>query len=340
MSKPIVTGILAYGMSGKVFHAPFIHAHKGFELYGITERSKKEASERYENIISFDTIDGLIQDPTIELVIVNTPNYTHFDYAKQALKAGKHVLVEKPFAASRTEALELFQLATTVDRKIMPYHNRRWDSDFQSVKNIITSGKLGKLIEVNFRFDRYRKEIGPKTFKETPIPASGVAYDLGAHVLDQAISLFGKPEKFTRSAGIHRDNSLVDDYSTFHLLYPNQLNVFVTVSLLTAEPLPSYVIHGSDGSFMKSRTDVQEEQLLKGLTPNDTEYGIEEEGKDGILTVINGDGDKTRTPVSSPRGDYMGLFDAVYKQIRFDEAFPVTEEHILSQMEILEHPAL
>jgi scyllo-inositol 2-dehydrogenase (NADP+) len=239
MEDQIVTGILSYGMSGRLFHAPFVDTHNGFNLYAVTERSQKKAIERYPEIKSYDSVDELLNDPKIELVIVNTPNNTHYEFAKKALEAGKHVLVEKPFAASSAEAKELFDLGRKMNKHVLVYQNRRWDTDFQSVKTAVESGKLGKLIELHFRFDRYRKEISPKAFKENPFPASGIGFDLGPHLLDQVISLFGRPLKWTKTSGSFRPGSIVDDYMNVHLLYPEGLNVYVTANLLTAHPLPS-----------------------------------------------------------------------------------------------------
>lgn len=336
MENKIVTGILSYGMSGRLFHAPFIDTNKGFELYAVTERSKKNAQHRYPNVISYDSVEDLIDDPKIELVIINTPNNTHYEFAKIALKAGKHVLVEKPFASTVAEATELFDLARQADVSIMAYQNRRWDTDFQSVKSVVKSGALGDLIEVHFRFDRYRREISPKSFKETPLPASGLSYDLGPHLLDQVISLFGKPLKWYKTLGTFRPESLVDDYMNVHLLYPNGLNVFVTASLLTAYPLPAFVLHGTQGSFCKERSDVQEGQLDQGMSPLDPNYGTESSSAPGVLTTIDSDGDKSTEYIKAVKGNYRLLFDAVYAHIRSGVPFPVKEEEILWQLEILE----
>ena len=188
-------------MSGKIFHAPYISHHPGFKLKAVTERSKKLAANDYPGIISYDSVSDTINDPDIELIIVNTPNNTHADYTRQALMAGKDVLVEKPFATSSREAMEVFEFAAKVGRKVMVYQNRRFSSDFLSVKNVVNSGKLGKLIEVHFRYDRYRSFIGPKVFKETPVAGSGIFYDLGAHLIDQAIALLGSPVKSYKILG-------------------------------------------------------------------------------------------------------------------------------------------
>ena len=336
MKKEIVTGIMAYGMSGKVFHAPFVNAHPGFKLHAITERNHKQAKSDYPDIISYDTIDALIQDPEIELIIINTPNYTHFDYASKSLNAGKHILVEKPFTPTSAEAKLLFDLADKVGRKIFFYQNRRWDSDFTVVKEVIDSGRLGKLNEVHFRYDRYRAGIGAKTFKEEPMAASGLMYDLGPHLLDQAISIFGKPLAFHKILGKNRLNTKVDDYFSIHLAYPDSVNVFVHANLLLADPLPAFVVHGSKGSLHKKRSDIQEEQLLNGMKLTDSEYGFEADGNEGKLTLVDEAGNKTTQYIPSLRGSYLPLFDAVYQCVVNDIPFPVSQEEVIAQIDILE----
>lgn len=323
-------------MSGKVFHAPFIDKHPGFKLHSVTERTQKKASADYPGIISYDTIDDLIADEQIELIIINTPNYTHYDYAQKSLKAGKHILVEKPFTATSAEARELFMLAESLGKKIFVYHNRRWDSDCTSIQKVVESGQLGQINEVHYRFDRYRKAIGPKTFKEEPHPASGLLYDLGPHLLDQAISLFGKPKSFYKVLGKHRPGTKVDDYFMIHLAYPDDLNIFLTSSLLVADPQKAFVLHGSAGSFVKGRSDVQEEQLLKGMKLDNPAYGIEPADSKGRLTIMDEEGKPSSTYIDSEKGNYIGLFEAVYQSIVNDVAYPVTEEQIIAQLEILE----
>lgn len=336
MKTIINTGLLAYGMSGKVFHAPFIDAHPGFNLRGITERNRKQAVADYPSIISYNSIDALIADDEIDLVIINTPNFTHFEYAKAALHAGKHILVEKPFTATTAQANELFTLAKKVNKKALVYQNRRYDSGFNAVKKVIESGVLGRLVEIHFRYDRYRNEISPKFFKEEPYEASGLLYDLGPHLLDQAISLFGKPEKFHKTLAKHRANTQVDDYFAIQLSYPNDLNIFLTASMLVAEIKDAFVVNGMMGSFTKNHADVQESQLLKNMKPTDVGYGIEDPIDAGHLTLVTEDGGRKRSIVPSEKGDYMGIFEAVYQNIVNDVLYPITEEDILIQLEILE----
>jgi scyllo-inositol 2-dehydrogenase (NADP+) len=340
MSKPIVTGLMSYGMSGRIFQAPFLTAHPGFKLKAVTERSKKTMSDRYPDIISYDSVDALLGDDEIELIVVNTPGETHYEFAKRALLAGKHVLIEKPAAATAAQVKELFDLGRAQNRQVFIYQNRRWDSDFQSVKQIVESGKLGKLIEVTVRFDRYNPALSPKAFKEVGgSKANGLVYDLGPHVLDQVISLFGKPSRFAKVTGKNRDQSLVDDYFFFQLTYPNQLNVLVAGSLLTAQPMPAFVLHGTKGSYIKDRVDVQEPQLDKNILPTDAAYGLEPAGTEGKLITFDVDGTKLTESIPSLKGDYMGLFEAVFQSITNKQPYPITEQNILAQMELLESSA-
>lgn len=323
-------------MSGRIFHAPFLHAHPGFRLKSVTERSKKLAGERYPDIISYDSIDALLADDEIELIVVNTPNDTHFEFASRALKAGKHVLIEKPAADTVAEVKALYDLGREQNKQVLIYQNRRWDSDFQSVKQVIESGELGKLIEVTFRFDRYKPALSPKAFKETGgLAANGLVYDLGPHLLDQVISLFGKPLSFVKTKSANRPGSQVDDYFFFQLSYPDGLNVLVGSSLLTGQPIPSFVVHGTLGTYIKDRVDVQEAQLDQNIVPTDAQYGLEPAGVEGKLTTINADGSKNITTIPSLKGDYTGLFEAVYQSIRNGQPYPITEENILIQMELL-----
>ncbi len=336
--KSIVTGILSYGMSGRVFHAPFVHQKTRFELRAVVERHEKRAQQRYPDVISYHSVDELLNDDKIELVIVNTPNDTHVDYTKKALKAGKHVLVEKPFATNSADAKKLFDLGKEVGKHVMVFQNRRWDSDFKLLKRVVERETLGELIELHVRFDRYRMEKSPKIFKEQKIPGGGVLYDLGPHLLDQVISLFGKPDKSIKILSTHRPSSEVDDFATLVLTYPKGFTVFIHASLLVANPLPAYVLHGVKGSFHKVRADVQEDQLQAGMSPKDPAYGIEPPGKEGLITLVKPNGDREIRYREALKGDYNDLFNAVYAQIRKNEPFPVKPAEILWQMEILEQP--
>lgn len=334
---PIKTGILSFGMSGKVFHAPFLQTHPGFELNAVLERSDQKAAETYPNIRSFTTLDELLADPYIELVVVTTPNDTHFEYGMKALQAGKHVLMEKPFATSVEEAKTLFDEARKRNLCLLPYQNRRYDTDFLSVKEVLDTGVLGKLTEVHIRFDRYRPEIGPKKFKETHVPGSGLLFDLGPHLLDQVIALFGRPASWSKSLGYFREHTQVDDFAYLQLTYPDNMHVFVTASMLTLDAPPAYQVFGSKGSFSKQRTDPQEAQLVGGMKPDDPDYGREVSGNEGSLWHLDENGNKLFEAIPSTPSTYLKLFENVYRSIRFGEAFFVSEVDILLQLNILSH---
>jgi scyllo-inositol 2-dehydrogenase (NADP+) len=337
MAAPIVTGLMAYGMSGRIFHAPFISTNPGFKLKAIVERSKKKAAEIYPDIVSYNNIDELLSDEEIELVIVNTPSNLHYEHALMAMNAGKHVLLEKPAAATSAQVKELFDTARRLNKHLMVYQNRRYDSGFLSTKDIIESGRLGNLIEVTFRMDRYKAAIGVKSFKETKgVPAGGLVYDLGAHLIDNTIALFGKPISFHKTTGIYREGSEVPDYFHYHLIYPNQLNVYLTSGMQIAGDTPGFWVNGTLGSFIKNRSDVQEAQLDKGMMPTDPDYGIEPTGNEGQLITVGVDNQKSTEAVPSQKGDYNEIFNAVNHTIRNNSLFPVTEEHIAWQLELLE----
>ncbi|MCC8424703.1 Gfo/Idh/MocA family oxidoreductase [Mucilaginibacter sp. UR6-11] len=337
MSAPIVTGLLAYGMSGRVFHAPFLSTNPQFKLKAVVERNQKKMAAHYPDIVSYNSVEEILADSEIELIIVNTPNFTHFDFAKQALKAGKHVLIEKPAAGNVAGIKELFDTARSIDRQVFCYQNRRWDSDFLSVKGVIESGRLGKLTEVSLRYDRYKPQLNPKPFKETKeTPINGIVYELGPHLIDQAIHLFGRPLAFDKLTAIQRENSEVPDYVNYRLTYPAGLIVYLTSGLLIADPLPAFVVHGSVGSYSKYRCDVQEAQLDKGILPTDDAYGIEPVGMEGKLVTVGADGEKSIEFIPAVKGDYSNLFYAVYHAIRENALYPITEEHMAWQMELLE----
>ncbi len=336
LTTPISTALLAYGMSGKLFQAPFLAAHAGFQLQAVVERTEKRMHHDYPGIVSYGSVAEVLADPAIELVVVNTPSDTHVELAKQALAAGKHVLLEKPVATSVAQLDELLALAQAHNRHLLAYQNRRWDTDFGAVRRVVESGQLGQLIEVQLRYDRYKPLLHTKAFKETAArPGSGLVFDLGPHVLDQAISLFGAPLRVDKTVGHYRPGTQVDDYFHLHLHYPNGLNVWVASGLLIADPVPAYVLHGTLGSYHKHRTDPQEAQLLAGLKPTDPAFGHERPDQAGRLTLAAPDGTLTTAPDPAAPGNYRGLFEAVYQTIRHGAEYPVRPDHLRAQVAIL-----
>jgi len=332
--QPIRTALCSFGMSGWVFHAPFIAINPGFELYAVWERTKNLSQTKYPGVKIVRSLEEILSDPSIELVVVNTPNATHYEYTKKVLQAGKHVIVEKPFTITVAEGEELIQLAKERNRIITVYQNRRFDSDYRTVKKIVDEGWLGQIVEAEIHYDRYKEEIGPKLHKETPGPGTGLLYDLGSHLLDQAIQFFGMPESIFADIAIMRKVSKVDDYMELLLFYPG-LRVRVKSSYVVREALPSYVFHGTKGSFIKARTDVQEVMLQASVVPGGPEWGVEPDSEKGLLHTEK-DGKIIREYIPSLKGNYGDYYDQLYKAIRENAPVPVTAEQGLNIIRIIE----
>ncbi|HMI05973.1 MAG TPA: Gfo/Idh/MocA family oxidoreductase [Flavobacterium sp.] len=331
--QKIKTALLSYGMSGKVFHAPFLELHPGFELIGSWERSKKLIQEDFPLAKSYPTLEALLKDD-IDLVIVNTPVGTHFEYAKKVLLAGKHAIVEKAFTTTVEEAEELAAIAEEKKLKLAVFQNRRWDSDFKTVKDIFDKNILGEIVEAEIHFDRYNPSLSAKMHKETFNPGAGILKDLGPHIIDQALVLFGFPDCLFADIRITRDHSLVDDWFDITLFYPN-FRVRLKSSFFIREPLPSYILHGKKGSFLKSRGDVQEDELKLGKKPMVTDWGIEPIHKSGVLhTEI--EGSTVRENIPTLHGNYYGFFDGLYQSIKKGTPEPVTAQEGINVMRIIE----
>lgn len=332
--KKIHAALLSFGMSGRVFHAPFIAVHPGFILSGSWERSKKEIQKHYPGVTSYDSLESVLQDATVQLVVVNTPIYTHYEYTKRALEAGKDVVVEKAFTTTVAEAEELAALAKAKKRKLSVFQNRRWDSDFKTVQSVIQSGVLGRLVEVSFSFDRFSPKLSPKTHKEQPGPGAGIVKDLGPHLIDQALCQFGFPEAVFATIDITREESVVDDFFEILLYYP-QLLVRLRASFFVKEPAPSFIVYGTQGAFLKSRADVQEADLLANKKPNHDAWGTEPKEAVGILNYeVNGE--NIRKEVPALQGDYRQYYEGMYQAIVHDAEVPVTAEDGLRVMKIIE----
>lgn len=321
-------------MSGWVFHAPFIQAHPGFKLHAVWERSKNLAEQKYPGVITYRTLEEMLADEAVELVVVNTPNYTHYEYAKKALLANKHVIVEKPFTVKSDESLELIALAAQQQKKITVYQNRRYDSDYRTVKKIVDEKWLGEIVEAEFHFDRYKEELSPKVHKEVPGPGTGSLYDLGSHLIDQALQLFGEPEAVFADIAVMRPVSKVDDYFELLLYYPNK-RVRVKSSYQVREALPGYILHGSKGSFIKAKTDVQETMLQAGEVPGKPDWGTEPESEKGLLHTEK-DGQIIKEHIPSLQGNYLDFYEGVYQALRNDKPVPVTAAEGMLVVRVIE----
>ena len=335
MSTSIKTGICSYGMSGKLFHAPFINVHPGFELTGIVERNKQDSRERYPNSKLYRSVEELCADKDIELIIVNTPSYLHFEHARQAILAGKHLLVEKPFTIASKGAEELIELSQKQKVQITIYQNRRYDGDYRAVKKVVDEKLLGDLREVQIRYDRYRPVYGGKPHKEGPLPGAGNMYDLSPHCVDQALQLFGWPKALFADIWKMRGGEVVPPDYFEMLFYYDNLRVRLHASSVCREPVPGYVLHGMKGSFLQKRSDMQEEQLLAGVVPSLESWCPAPTQPDGLLhTEINGE--VVRKEMTSSPGNYMGLFDDLYKSLTGKGKNPVSPEDGLKTVKIIE----
>jgi scyllo-inositol 2-dehydrogenase (NADP+) len=331
--RKIKTALLSYGMSGKVFHAPFFELHEGFELVGSWERSQKLIQLDYPTVKSYSSFEELLQDDT-ELVVINTPTASHYEYAKGALLAGKHIIVEKAFTTTVAEAKELKAIAEANNLKLAVFQNRRWDSDFKTVKSIYQEGILGNIVEAEFHFDRYNPALSPKKHKETINSGSGILKDLGPHLIDQALHLFGMPERVFADIRITRKESVVDDYIDILLFY-TQFRVRLKSGFFVREANPAYILHGEMGSFLKQRGDLQEDALKLGEKPNLYNWKSEKEGYEGLLhTEINGE--IIRKKVPTLLGNYYDYFDGVYQSITTNLVEPVTAQDGINTMRIIE----
>jgi scyllo-inositol 2-dehydrogenase (NADP+) len=334
MSSPITTALLSYGMSGEIFHAPFLTLHPGFQLKKVVERSKKKINQRYPQVISVSDRTDLLNDSSIELVIVNTPNETHYAFVKEALNAGKHVVVEKPFTVTSGEAEELIALAKAKNKILTVFQSRRFDGDFKTVKQVVKEGWVGKIVEFEVHYDRFRNYIEANTWKEEAKPGTGILYNLGSHMLDQVLILFGKPNEVDARVGIQRPGGAVDDFYDIRLSY-NDMLVIVKSSYLVREQGPRYILHGVEGSFVKYGIDPQEQDLKDGKLPSNADWGKEDEhwwGK--INSIINGAhvGEKIETLP----GNYKEFYDNVYDAIRNQKPLAVKPEEAKEVIRLIE----
>lgn len=334
--KKISTAVISHGISARTFHIPFILTHHGFHLRTVMERTGNTAADKYPWIFTARTIEDVIEDPEIELVVICSPNTTHYPYASAAMEAGKHVIVEKPFTNTTAEAKELISIAKETNRICAVYQNRRYVADFLTMKKIIDEGLIGEPREFFAHYDRFRPH--PRTYglwREEPLPGSGIFYDLGPHLIDQALVLFGMPQFIRADIRSMKPYSKVDDYFDVRLEYEN-LIVTLHASMLVREMGPRYMIHGTMGSFIKSGEDPQEELLKLGKMPDTIDWGKEPEENYGLLhTEINGNIIREKYP--SLQGGYQLFYENVFNAIRKNYPLQETPEDGYRVISIIEH---
>jgi predicted dehydrogenase len=330
----IVTGITSFGMSGLVFHGPLLKTHPGFLLKSVLQRTKDTAKEKYPDIEIVRSIEELISDPELELIIVNATNDTHYMHARMALDAGKHVVIEKPMSNTVEEGKRLIELARKQGLILSVFQNRRWDSDFLTVQKILQDGLLGRVVEFAASWDRYRNYIQPNTWKEETGPGSGLLYNLGPHLIDQAIVLFGMPDTVGADIRTFRTDGKVDDFYEIYMSYED-VKVRLHSSYLVREPNPRFSIHGTLGSFVKYGLDVQEAALKVGEIPGKPGWGIEDAEIWGTLhTEINGE--EVVKKIESEPGNYLAFYDNIFEAVRNNADLIVRPQEALFNIHAIE----
>lgn len=329
-TTPISTALLSYGMSGLVFHGPLLKAHAGFVVNKIVQRKSTTAPVLWPQATIVKSADEVFADKGIELVVVNTPNESHFEYASKALEAGKHVIVEKPFTVTTAEADQLIAIANKSKRLLTVFQNRRWDGDFLTVKKIIAEGAVGRIAEFELHYDRFRNYIEPNTWKEEGGRGSGILYNLGSHMLDQVLALFGMPLEVDARVGIQREGGRVEDFYDVRLRYPTFYTI-VKSSYLVREQGPRYILHGNDGSFIKYGIDPQEQALKDGVLPGSPGWGSEPTEFWGKLT--NAEGVKR---IETIPGNYLAFYENAFDAIRNEKPLTVRPKESRDGIRLIE----
>jgi predicted dehydrogenase len=350
MTKEISTAVIGYGLGGRVFHAPFVSAVPGLRLATIMQRKGDEAARAYPGVKISRSLEEVLTDPAISLVVVSTPNETHFALAKQALTAGKHVVIDKPFSTTSEEALELGALAKSKGLHVVPFHNRRWDGDFLTVKKLISEHAVGRLVTFESHFDRFRPIPRENTWKEAANPANGMLFDLGPHLVDQTLALFGPPAAITASVRSDRDQTAIEDAFDITLHYPNYSGIpgkgllaHCRTSYLACDNAPRFLLHGTAGSFKKHGLDPQEPALVGGAKVptlgSQQPWLPESESAWGKLTVAPVPADPAMLiarQVRTEPGDYRGFYANVRDAILGTAPLAVTPEDGYRTIRLLE----
>jgi predicted dehydrogenase len=345
--REIGVGVIGYGLGGRVFHAPFVSAVPGLKLVSIMTSKGDDAAKAYSSARISRSIDDLLGDKSIELVVVSTPNETHFDIASRALNAGKHVVIDKPFAATSAEARQLADLASSKGLLVVPFHNRRWDGDFLTVRKILADGSLGRVVTFESHFDRFRPTPRENTWKEAGNPANGMLFDLGPHLLDQVLAVFGAPEAVTASVRSDRDQTEIEDAFDITLHYPaangKGLLAHCRSSYLACINAPRFLLHGTHGSFIKFGLDPQEPALVGGAKVprmGSPDRWLEEKesawGKLAVAPVLSDPTMLVEKVIKTESGDYRGFYANVRDAILGKAPLAVTPEDGYRVIRLLE----
>jgi predicted dehydrogenase len=323
--------VIGYGLAGRIFHAAVIEATPGLELAAIVQRSGDEAARAYPHIKHYRSIEELLADSSIRLVVVATPSFSHFAVAEQCLRADRDVVIDKPFTLTSEEAARLILLARERKRLLTAYQNRRWDGDFKTVQKVIAGGELGRIVSFESHFDRFRLRPRREVWRENGGPGGGTLFDLGSHLIDQALTLFGKPDTLSASVRTERDNAAADDAFDIALFYPG-FTAFLRATTLALKPGARFTLYGTMGSFVKFGLDPQEDALRNGATFDTPGFGHEPEAEWGTLYQEN----VAPRRIETEAGDYRGLYANVRDALLGKEKLVVTPEQAWRTTRLIE----
>ena len=321
-SSGINVGLVGYGLAGRVFHAPLIDAVHGLRLHTIVQRRGDDAGDRYRGATIARDFSDLLEETAVSVVVIATPNPSHFDLARRALLAGKHVVVDKPFTVTSNEARRLIDLAREQQRILTVFQNRRWEGDFRTIRRLIEEDRFGRIVYFEARFDRFRDKPKPNAWRETDRAGSGILYDLGSHLIDQSTLLFGRPERVTGDVRQERDFGASDDAFEIWLHYP-RMRVALHAGMLVRERTPRFTVRGTSASFTKFGLDPQERALAAGQSPRDAGWGREPREQWGVLLTERGE-ETIETLPGAYQMFYENLRDAIIRgaplEVRADDA--------------------
>jgi scyllo-inositol 2-dehydrogenase (NADP+) len=331
-SALIPVGLVGFGTGSSVFHAPLLQSSGKFALTHVLERSTSKSSVLHPAPQIVRSMDELLASP-VELIVISTPTHVHFEQAKQAILAKKHVVVDKPLVIAAKDAQELVDLAKEHGVLFAVFQNRRWDSDFLTVRSLLDSGSFGDVSKFEAHYDRYRPSL-KGYWKEKAELGGGVLYDLGAHLVDQALQLFGEPDSVAADVQIQREGGENDDYFRLEFKYNKfpQLQVILTAGMMVKDLGPKYIIEGSKGRFEKYGEDVQEPQLREGKRPGDIGFGSEPESTYGTFVGVDG----VTQVIPSKTGSYGVYYNNIAAAIRNGEKLLVDPSEVVPQIRILE----
>lgn len=327
-TKSLNVALIGYGFVGKTFHAPLIGATPGLNLLVVASRDADKVHADLPEALVIASPEEAIRHPDVDLVVIASPNATHAPLAKVALQAGKHVVVDKPFTLDMQEARELIALADKQQRLLSVFHNRRWDSDYLGVKQVIEQGLIGKVAHFESHIDRFRPEVRVR-WREQNVPGSGLWFDIGPHLIDQALQLFGLPQTVQGNIATLRPNAEINDWAHVVLNYPTH-KVILHCSMLVAGGASRFAVHGEKGSVVKANADRQESQLLAGVVPGSDVWGQD----DDALVLF--EGTHPSRAIATPNGDQRQYYMQVRDALNGERGNPVPAVEALAVMAVLE----